>query len=347
MSDGERTLDATPKRVREFRQRGEIALSRDLVSAVALAGGVLALIASAGAAGHGLLDLTREAATSVDGRDPSGLVALARDGFVHAVTPVLVGAAAVALLAMLAQLGWPPAWKRPGLDLSRLVPGKQLGEAFGLRPMARRAGAALAKVAIVGALLAMVVLGDALTVDTLEPAVLAERAWNLVRRTLWALVGALLAMGAIDYVLARRRITQRMKMRPDEVRREHKEQDGDPMVRSRRKQKARELAKRRIASAVPKADVVVVNPTHYAVALRYLDGVDRAPVVVAKGVDEVAEHIRRLAREHGVPVLSRPPLTRALYKQVKEGRPIPANLYRAVAEVLAYVYRLRAPRSQP
>jgi flagellar biosynthetic protein FlhB len=113
------------------------------------------------------------------------------------------------------------------------------------------------------------------------------------------------------------------------------------MVKGRRRQRMRELAKRRMAVAVATADVVVVNPTHYAVALRYDDKQDAAPVVVAKGVDEQAEKIREIARSKGVPVLSRPPLARALYKHVKEGRAVPSNLYRAVAEVLAYVYRLR------
>jgi flagellar biosynthetic protein FlhB len=113
------------------------------------------------------------------------------------------------------------------------------------------------------------------------------------------------------------------------------------MLKGKRRQRMRELAKRRLAAAVANADVVVVNPTHYAVALRYDSERDRAPVVVAKGTDETAEKIRELARKHSVPILPRPPLARALHKQVKEGRAIPANLYRAVAEVLAYVYRIR------
>ena len=113
------------------------------------------------------------------------------------------------------------------------------------------------------------------------------------------------------------------------------------MVKGKRRHKMRELARRRIAVAVAKADVVVVNPSHYAVALRYDEKQDRAPIVLAKGVDELAEKIREVARQHSVPVLPRPPLARALYKHVKENRPVPANLYKAVAEVLAYVYRLR------
>jgi len=158
---------------------------------------------------------------------------------------------------------------------------------------------------------------------------------------MWLVLGVLGALAAVDYYLARRRMAEQMRMSPDEVKREHREQEGDPMIRGRRKARMRELARRRIAAAVAKADVVVVNPTHYAVALRYDDKTDAAPVVVAKGVDEQAEKIREIARSNSVPVLSRPPLARALYKHVKEGRVVPANLYRAVAEVLAYVYRIR------
>ena len=345
MSDAQRTHDATPKRVREFRQRGEIALSRDLVTSASLAGGVIGLLASASAASGGLLELTRLSANAVDGRSIAGLPAEAARTFVAAVAPVMIGAGLAALVAMLAQLGWPPAFKKLGFDLSKMNPLANLGETFGMRPMLRRAGGALAKLAVVGAIVAGFALRGSLGTEGLEAGELATRAWSIAVRALWAVLAALIALAAIDYILSRRRLQTRMKMTPDEVKREHKEADGDPMVKARRKQKMRELARRRIAVAVPTADVVVVNPTHYAVALRYQDGVDRAPVVVAKGVDEVAEKIRELARQHSVPVLARPPLARALYKQVKEGRPVPAALYKAVAEVLAYVYRLRAGRS--
>jgi flagellar biosynthesis protein FlhB len=158
---------------------------------------------------------------------------------------------------------------------------------------------------------------------------------------LWFVVPALAVVAAVDYMLSRRKINEQMKMTSEEVKREHRESDGDPMMKGKRKQKMKELAKRRMAAAVATADVVIVNPTHYAVALRYDDKQDRAPVVVAKGMDESADKIREVARQKGVPILSRPPLARALHKHVKEGRAIPSNLYKAVAEVLAYVYRLK------
>lgn len=344
MADPQRTHKASPKRVREFRKRGDIALSRDLVSAAVLAGGVIALAACAGLAANALLELTRDAALATDGRDTSWLPSASLRAFVKAAGPVMIGAAIAATIAILTQLGWPPAFKGIGFDLSRMNPFTNLPQTFGLASMTRRTASAVAKLAVVGAIVWFCLRGT-LNAHGIEAGALGSMAWSVVSRALWAVLAALVGLGAIDYILARRRIAKQMRMTGDEVKREHKESEGDPMVRGKRKQRMRELAKRRMAANVAKADVVVVNPTHYAVALRYDDKQDRAPVVVAKGVDEAAEKIREVARKHGVPVLARPPLARALHKHVKEGRTVPANLYRAVAEVLAYVYRLRGGRA--
>jgi flagellar biosynthetic protein FlhB len=340
VADSSRTQKATPKRLREFRKRGEIALSRDLVSTATLAGGFIALVACSGIAGRALLDLTRTAAMASDGGEAAGMPSASLRGFLLAAGPAMIGAAAGALIAMLSQLGWPPAFKPPGFDLGRMSPIKNLPNTFAPMGMLRRSGAAVAKLVLVGAIVGMALRHHVVS-HALEAGGLGTLGWGLVRRTMWLVVGVLAVLAAVDYFLARRRMAEQMRMSPDEVKREHRELEGDPMIRGRRKQRMRELARRRIAAAVAGADVVVVNPTHYAVALRYKERTDAAPVVVAKGVDESAEKIREIARSKGVPVLSRPPLARALYKHVKEGRAVPANLYRAVAEVLAYVYRIR------
>ncbi|HEX3765029.1 MAG TPA: EscU/YscU/HrcU family type III secretion system export apparatus switch protein [Kofleriaceae bacterium] len=340
MADPQRTHKATPKRIREFRKRGEIALSRDVVSAATLTGGFIGLVAYAGAARGALLDLARDAALATDGTTAIDLAAEALHGFVIAAGPTMIGAAVGALIGIVPQLGWPPAFKLPGFDLGRLSPVANLPNTLSPAGMVRRTGSALAKLVVVGAIV-WIALRHHVVSDGLEAPGLGALAFDLIRRAMWLVLGALGVIAAVDYVLARRRIHAQMRMTPDEVKREMREQDGDPMVKGRRRARMRELAKRRMVAAVAKADVVVVNPTHYAVALRYDDRQDAAPVVVAKGVDEQAEKIREIARKHAVPVLSRPPLARALHKHVKEGRAVPANLYRAVAEVLAYVYRLR------
>jgi flagellar biosynthetic protein FlhB len=340
VADPQRTHKATPKRVREFRKRGDIALSRDLVSTATLAGGFIGLVSCGGIASAALLDLTRKAAMASDGFDDPGVASAALHGFFLAAGPAMLGAAIGALAAMLSQMGWPPAFKSPGFDLGRMSPVRNLANTFSPAGMAQRSAAAMAKLVLVGAIVVMG-LRHHVVADNLEAGSVGALAWSLVRRAMWLVLGVLAVLAAGDYVLARRRITQQMMMTTEEIKRDHREQDGDPMVKGRRRQRMRELAKRRMATAVAKADVVVVNPTHYAVALRYDDKTCAAPIVVAKGTDDEAARIREIARENGVPILSRPPLARALHKHVKEGRAVPSNLYRAVAEVLAYVYRLR------
>ena len=340
VADPQKTQKATPKRVRDFRKRGEIALSKDVVSAATLTGGVIALVACSGMAATALLDLTRNAAMATDGRDTSWLPGAAVHAFARAAGPVMIGAVIASVIAILGQLGWPPAFKGIKFDLSRLNPMSNLPNTFGIGAMTRRTGSAIAKMIVVGAIV-WFGIGKSLMSHGVDVHDLGAMAWHVVSRALMLVLGALATLGAIDYILARRRITAQMRMSADEVKREHRESEGDPLLKGKRKQRMRELAKRRMAASVAKADVVIVNPTHYAVALRYDDKKDRAPIVVAKGTDEAAEKIREVARKHGVPVLARPPLARALHKHVKEGRAVPANLYRAVAEVLAYVYRLK------
>ena len=340
VADPQRTHQATPKRVKDFRKRGELALSRDAVTAATFAGGAIAMIACVGGASNALLDLTRDATQVADGREPVGLAGAAAKAFGTAAVPVMIGAAVAALASIALQIGWPPAFKKLGFNFGKLSPAANLGSTFSLSAMTRRTGAALLKLVVVGTIVVTVVKG-AVASETPDASGIGAFAWSAVRRVLWVVVGALIAVGAVDYILARRRMAGKMKMTSEEVKREHKENEGDPMVRGKRRARMRELAKRRMAQAVAKATVVVVNPTHYAVALRYDDKKDGAPVVVAKGVDETAEKIREIARQNAVPILARPPLARALHKHVKEGQPIPVNLFKAVAEVLAYVYKLR------
>jgi flagellar biosynthetic protein FlhB len=152
---------------------------------------------------------------------------------------------------------------------------------------------------------------------------------------------ALAALAVIDYVLQRRRLWARMRMTRAEVMREQKQEEGDPQIKRRRKKRMQEISRRRLESAVKGANVVIINPTEYAVALRYRSQHEQAPRVVAKGRGALAERIRKLARRAGIPIMAEPPLCRLIYRLVPEGREIPAQLYRAVAEVLAYVYRIQ------
>lgn len=342
MTDTSRTHKPTPKRVKEFRKRGEIAQSREVTAAAALGLGVCGLALGAAATWRALCDLAR---TAVSGGTLDEVAAGARSGFAVAVGPVVIAALIGCLIGGGLQLGWPPALKRPSFDASRWFAFAGLADALSPRAMVRRLLGAVAKVVAIGGVVAIVVasrIGELSTIT--DPRVLPDRLGGAAMLLIVVATAALAALAALDYLLARRRIGTKMKMTPEELRREGREQEGDPQVKGQRRRRMRELSRRRLVVETKRADVVLVNPTHFAVALRYHAEAGGAPRVVAKGSDEVAARIREIARAAGVPVVSRPPLTRALYKLVPEGQEIPSQLFHAVAEVLAYVYRLRAPR---
>jgi len=168
-------------------------------------------------------------------------------------------------------------------------------------------------------------------------AYIAKVSFSIMLKTVWVLV----VIAAIDFAYQKWNFEKGLRMSKEEIKEEMKETEGDPIIKARIKSMQREMARKRMMNDVPKADVVITNPTHIAVAIRYDREKGGAPIVVAKGAGFVAEKIRELAKKHGVPVLENKPLARTIYKTVKIGTEIPANLYKAVAEVLAYVYRLR------
>jgi flagellar biosynthetic protein FlhB len=341
-----RRLEPSPRRVREFRKRGEIARSQDLVMVATLVGGLAGAFVFLEPAGGALVGLVRRVVAAPTAPDLT-LAREAMGAFAVSTVPVAIGAWAGWAVATFAQLGWPPALKKPGLDLSRQFSPANLGQIFSPKSAVGRVLMSTAKVGVV--VLAVVAAG------VKHEDVFMRVPAHPMRGLAQALSSGLLAVGtngllalaglaAVDYLFKRYRVQGRMRMTPEEAKREHREAEGDPEIKRRRRQRMREAAKRRHEAAVKAADVVVVNPTHYAVALRYRAGSDKAPRVVAKGQGRAARRIRDLARRAGVPIVSAPPLARSLHRSVKEGQDIPYSLYHAVAEVLAYVYRLRNRR---
>ena len=185
---------------------------------------------------------------------------------------------------------------------------------------------------------------DMLALSHMAPTEALARGLSLSALCCLLIAASLLAIVLVDVPWQLWNHARQLRMSREDVKQEHKEDEGDPRVKGRIRQQQRAMARRRMMSAVPKADVVVTNPTHYAVALRYREGQGGAPVVVAKGAGLVAAQIRKLAGEHQVALLEAPPLARALYRHVELGQEIPAALYAAVAEVLAWVYQLRSWR---
>jgi flagellar biosynthetic protein FlhB len=351
--DQERSLPATPRRLEQAREEGQVARSRELSTALLLlAASGAALWAGPSIGGwfggmlrRGLvLDRADAFETSTAMAHAGGLV---MDTFT-VVLPALALLAAVAVAAPLALGGWLFTFKPLEPDLERLSPGRWLRQLFSLQGLSE-----LAKTLAKAALVTAAALATAWAFREDLALLLSARAGDAIAQAariaglgFLAAAGAMLLIAAVDVPAQLWQHQRGLRMSADEVRREMKETDGDPQLKQRIRSQQRELARRRMMADVPTADVVVTNPQHYAVALAWNESSMRAPRVVAKGADLVAARIRELAKEHGVPVLEAPPLARALHQHAEIGDDIPAALYAAVAQVLAWTYALRAGRAQ-
>ncbi len=340
----QKTIDPTPNRIRQFREKGDIARSKEFTGAATMfVGGLMLAIY----APRSVAAATRLFAAALGSLDQDGrglLIGKTADAFLIGCMPPMVGSLVAVLAVTFYQLGAPPALTKPSFDISKPFKFGGLSELVKPTAAAWRAIKSVLKVVFVGAAgwIAVEVEGELFETDpAVFASVLLERGYAAGMRILLYAGGALLLLSIADFVIAKRRMAKKMKMTPDEFKRDMRQQEGDPEIKKARRRRMQELASRRIAIEVPNADVVVVNPTHYAVALKYVSGQDSAPKVVAKGVDTMAAHIRDLARKNGVPIVAKPPLARLLYKSVKEGKQVPSQLFGAVAEILSYVYRLR------
>jgi flagellar biosynthetic protein FlhB len=342
----DKTEKPTPKRRSEAREKGQVARSVDLNGAVVLLAG-LGVLAFVGPSLFGRMKevvavgLARTASPELAGEQAIGdLAAWVGKGLLETVAPVALAAAAAAFLANVAQvrLRLTPKAAKPSLRPLNLLQGSK--RIFGPQGLFE-GGKAVVKTAIIGTVGFLAVwpaIPHFAALVGLSPSGIVEKLAGVVLGISFRVAVAFLIVGVVDYLWQRRRHEKSLKMSKDEVKREARQHDLAPEVRGAIRRRQREQARRRMMAEVPSADVVVTNPTHFAVALRY-DGSAPAPQVVAKGADLVARAIREIAEEHNVPVLRNPPLARALYDEVDLGRQIPEKLYAAVAEVLAFVYR--------
>jgi flagellar biosynthetic protein FlhB len=347
----QRTESATQKRLDESRKQGQVPRSRDLSSAAVLLMGGVGLYTVGGALGGQLAAMMRDALqfSRTEAMADGQMTAAFGDAALHALlasVPLLGLLLVAAVLAPLAIGGWNfsadalfPKWERldPLSGIKRVFSLRGLLEVF-------KSFARFGVVAVV----AVIVLwrqADQLALLGREPLQLAiGSSLRLVGSALIWLAGSLVLIAAVDVPLTLWQHFRQLRMTKEEVRQEHKETEGNPEIKGHVRNRQQALARRRMMQEVPKADVIVTNPTHYAVALRYDDAKMRAPIVVAKGADLMAARIREIAAAHGVPILEAPPLARALHKHCDLGDPVPAQLYQSVAQVLAYVYQLRAAR---
>jgi flagellar biosynthetic protein FlhB len=352
-SEMEKTEPASQKRLDDAREQGDVPRSRELATcSVLLAAGCALwmlggkLVAQLGSLLGSSLVFEREQAYDMDLLVTRAASLLA--DVLLAFAPVAGVLVLVAIGAPLLTGGWNFSTKaflpnfgklNPLTGITRMVSTNSLVEL----------GKALGKTVLVGYVAWIVVRGrqDEVMALALEPLnVGSAHLGQLLLECFMLIVAALIAIAAIDVPYQLWHHAKKLKMTREELRQEAKESEGNPEIKAKIRATQREMARRRMMAEIPTADVVVTNPTHYAVALKYTEGKMGAPRVVAKGADEVAAKIRELAAEHNVPLLEAPPLARALFRHAELGDEIPEKLYTAVAEVLAYVFQLKAHASQ-
>jgi flagellar biosynthetic protein FlhB len=358
---GERTEDATPKRLQQAREDGNLAKSQDASGAIMLLIATLALVVGLEpmlAAFARMLRTAFDPELHVDAVNPERLDDAVRplvsSGAI--VLAVVLGVALVAAwLVHVWQVGFLFTTKPLAPKFERLDPMQGAARLLGKSGFIKT-GFDLTKVVIVGAIAYVTVAGmirKLVTLPAFEPQLAAVAVGGMLFELAIKIVVALLILGLLDFAVQHWRHREQMRMTKQQVKEEYRQSEGDPEVKRRRFQIQRQLAMQRIQSAVPKADVIVTNPEHISIAIQYDAETMAAPRVVAKGADYLALRIRQIARQHGVPIVEKKPLARALYKQVQVGQEVPPDFYKAVAEILAFVYRLdgaearRSARKRP
>jgi flagellar biosynthetic protein FlhB len=346
---GERTEEPSPRRLQDARERGQVPRSRELTNFATMIGGSAALVAIGGSLATRLSQMMRHGLV-IDPQslgDPDSMPRALGEACMSALTvllPVFGTLIALVLLASLVLGGWNFSPQAMAPDFARLNPLAGLKRLFGLRG-ASELGKALLKCAVVGGVCAAIVswtFRDVLALAHMAPRAAIGRGAGLVSWSFVWLCASLALVAIVDVPLQLFQFKLALRMTRQELRDEAKESDGRPETKQRIRQLQQTLARRRMMHKVSTADVVIVNPTHFAVALKYDPKKMRAPRVLAKGVDLVAQNIRRLAEEHRVPVFESPKLARALYRSTDLDKEIPAGLYVAVAQVLSYIFRVRS-----
>lgn len=344
---GERTEQPTAHRLQETRDRGQVARSTDFSAAVELIGGVLLLVMLGAFLARTLGGTMRTVLADgmrVGGPPASGLPDLIGSVAIRgaqAALPFLGAMILIAWLTQVVQTGFILTTYPLIPKLDRLDPIKGLGRIFSRRNLVKTLVNSLKIVVVVAVsyLILSLRIDRIVTLSMLPLPGVIRAILELLLVMAACLLAILLVIGVIDFLYQRWQHVQDLRMTRQQVQDERRAMEGDPQVKGRRMRMARDIAQQRVNRQVPEATVVVTNPTHFSVAIRYDQDSMRAPRIVAKGVDFMAMRIRVVAKLHDVPVVERPPLARGLYYGVEEGREIPPEFYQAVAEVLAFVYR--------
>lgn len=344
---GEKTEEATQQRREDFRKRGQVAQTKELATVLTLFAAVVGIWLVGRFFMEGLVELFTKTygeyvATAV--KDGNWLL-IARYASVVAfkvTAPLFVLFALVSLAASLVQVGFLYNEEAMQFKLERLDPVQGLKKIFSIKSVVEGIKSIL-KMTLVCGVVYLLVRSEIFTIPHLQnfsiPQLISFVFW-MILKILAAVGGLMLVLALADYLFQKYNLEKEMRMTKQEVKEEFKNREGDPLIKSKMRRIQREMATKRMMEDVPKADVIITNPTHISVAIKY-DANMVAPTVIAKGADLIAAKIREIAKENKIPIVENKPLARAMYKTIKIGQSIPKELYTAVAEVLSYVYRLR------
>lgn len=344
----EKTEQPTPKRREDVRKKGRVARSRELSGAVVLLTGLLMLSLAGPHIWYGIAGFFRDICENYVGKELTfltlrELMFVAGSLALRVVAPVLIGCMFSSIACQYLQSGFVFSAEPIVPKFERINPFEGLKRIFSKQAFFELGKSLVKLVAVMYVVYSTLsqeqaLLGNLFDMEVPEA---AGKIWSIVVRMGLKASGVLFVAGVVDYVYRRWEFLQSLLMTKQEIKDEMKEMEGDPKIKGKMRQIQRKMSMSRMIQEVPKATVVITNPTHIAVALRYEQGEMSAPVVVAKGEGEVAQRIREIARAHDVPIVEKPLLARSLFESTKIGDEIPEELYRAVAEVLAFIYRLK------
>ncbi len=353
MADADKSEAATPRRRSDARKKGQVAKSQELSSIIVLLGIVLSLGKIVSGAGEVIREFFIQIFGHLDGTELTVPLVMhlgmrVFEAFFRAMAPLIAVTFTLGILSNVVQTGflWSPEALAP--NLNKLNPLAGLSRLFQPRSLVELVKS-FYKIGLIGWIAYGVIVSAYPQLMTLSRVELGQGVGligELISKMALRVVAVMLVLAAGDYFFQRWQFEKSIRMTKQEVKQENKQMETDPQIKARVRQRQREAARKRMMQDIPAATVVITNPTHFAVALKYSPDDGMAPTVVAKGADLIALKIRELANESDVPIVENPPLARALFKQVEIGQEIPGDLYESVAEVLAYIFRLNEERKQ-
>lgn len=346
---GEKTEKATDKKRQDSRKKGQVLKSQDVTSAIVLLTVFLFLFFATGFMQDRFFTFFKQtfieyvSLKEFDAEQAMLIYIEVLTEMAFILLPIMIIAMVAAVAANLLQFGWLFTAEPLKFDLKKIDPIKGLKRIFSIRAIVELMKSIL-KISFIGTVTFLIVWTN---IDKVL-ALAFQTPWDTLSTVgqLTALMGisasfTLLFISILDFFYQKYDYEKNLKMSKQDIKDEHKNSEGDPVIKSRIKQKQREMAMRRMMQEVPEADVVITNPTHYAIAIKYDDGNMDAPIIVAKGVDFIAQKIKLIAKEHEIVTVENRPLARSLYDQVEIGNQVPEEFFKAIAEILAYVYRIQ------